>query len=179
MKARVGGVNFKSTAAIKNEIKVAGGSVALLNLIALSYVDPNQSSAGNNPVVAGKGSSDYDGLIDKAVDQYDNKKDKPGALTTLQQAVSMDANNSRAYQLLGFMNLYGMSNFNEAERYMKESLSRGGSAVFRVFKRAFQTKTGSFKIVLKSGDDPNGVKFSFAPLTDNIAESKMIIRMNR
>lgn len=138
----------------------------------------------------------------------------------------MNVGNARAYQLLGYMNLYGMSNFNEAERYMKESLARGGSAVFRVFhdhdglftdtcngslfiakdtvrfesdnnvhtfqtndtdikqvktnsvfKRAFQTKTGSFKIVLKSGDDPQGIKFSFAPLTDNIAESKLIIRM--
>jgi hypothetical protein len=218
------GVNFKSTPVIKNEIKAAGGSVALLNLIALSYVDPTPtpSPAPYNP----GGSDSYDSLIDKAVDQYDNKKDKNGALATLQQAVQMDANNSRAYQLLGFMNLYGLSNFNEAERYMKESLTRGGSAVFRVFhdhdglftdtcngslfiakdtvrfesdnnvhtfqtndadikqvktnsvfKRAFQTKTGSFKIVLKSGDDPQGVKFSFAPLTDNIAESKMIIRL--
>lgn len=216
------GVNFKSTPATKSEIKAAGGSVALLNLIALSYVDATPQPQPYSP----GGSDNYDNLIDKAVDQYDNKKDKNGALATLQQAVQIDANNARAYQLLGYMNLYGMSNFAEAERYMKESLARGGSAVFRVFhdhdglftdtcngslfiakdtvrfesdnnvhtfqtndtdikqvktnsvfKRAFQTKTGSFKIVLKSGDDPQGIKFSFAPLTDNIAESKLIIRM--
>ena len=219
------GVNFKPTPQIKNEIKAAGGSIALINLIALSYVDPNQSSAGNN-TVGNAGGNDYDSLIDRAVDQYDNKQDKQGALSTLQQAVSMEPNNSRAYQLLGFMNLYGFSNFNEAERNMREALARGGSAVFRVFhdhdglftdtckgslfvakdtvrfesddnihtfqandadikqvktnnafKRAFQTKTGSFKIVLKSGEDKDGIKFSFAPLTDNIAESKMIIRL--
>lgn len=72
------GVTFKSTSAIKSEIKAAGGSVALLNLIALSYVDPNQSSASNNTVAtnSGAGGNDYDSLIDKAVDQYDNKKDK-------------------------------------------------------------------------------------------------------
>ena len=222
------GVNFKVNSATINEIKKAGGSVALVNLIALSYVDPNPnySGASNNTAVATNGSDDYDDLIDKAVDQYDKKLDKQGALSTLQQAVKLDASNARAYQLLGFMNLYGFSNFVEAERNMKESLSRGGSAVFRVFhdhdgiftdvctgslfvakdvvrfesdnnvhtfqtndtdiqkiktnsafRRAFQTKSGSFQIVLKSGDEKNGIKFSFAPLTDNIAESKMIIRL--
>jgi len=45
------------------------------------------------------------------------------------------------------------------------------------FRRAFQTKDGSFKIVLKTGEDKDGVKFSFAPLTNDIAESKMIIRL--
>jgi hypothetical protein len=123
------------------------------------------------------------------------------------------------------MNLYGFTNYAEAERNMRESLTRGGSAVFRVFhdhngtfsvfckgslyvakdavryesddnvhtfqtldadiqkiktnsafKRAFQSKNGSFQIVLKSGDK-DGIKYSFAPLTDNIAESKMVIRL--
>lgn len=221
------GVSFKATAQIKNEIKSAGGSVALLNLIGASYVSGESdapTSSGNT--TASNAVVDYDSLIDRAVDLYDNKKDKQGALNSLQEAVKLDANNARAYQLLGFMNLYGFSNFAEAERNMKESLTRGGSAVFRVFhdhdglftdtctgslyvakdtvrfesddnahtfqtndadiqkiktnsafRRAFQTKSGSFQIVLKSGDDKNGVKFSFAPLTDNIAESKMVIRL--
>ncbi|HXG82450.1 MAG TPA: hypothetical protein VNI84_00355 [Pyrinomonadaceae bacterium] len=220
------GVSFKATPQAKTEIKTAGGSVALINLIALSYVAPdeNPADAGSN-TVATSAADKYDGLIDKAVDLYDNKQDKQGALNSLQEAVKLDVNNSRAYQLLGFMNLYGMSNYAEAERNMKESLNRGGSAVLRVFhdhdgffqetckgslyvakdtvrfesddnahtfqtadsdiqkiktnsafKRAFQTKQGSFQIVLKSGDS-KGVKFSFAPLTDNIAESKMIIRL--
>lgn len=220
------GVNFKTTAQTKTGIKTAGGSVALINLIALSYVapDPNPADAGSN-TVATNAADKYDNLVDKAVDLYDNKKDKQGALNSLQEAVKLDPNNSRAYQLLGFMNLYGASNYIEAERYMKESLSRGGSAVLRVFhdhdgffqdtckgslyvakdtvrfesddnahtfqtadsdiqkiktnsafRRAFQIKNGSFQIVLKSGEK-TGVKFSFAPLTDNIAESKMIIRL--
>jgi hypothetical protein len=223
------GVNFKATPQIKAEIKKAGGSVAMINLIALSYVVPNvnpvnPADAGSN-VVATNAADKYDNLVEKAVDLYDNKKDKQGAISSLQEAVKLEPNNSRAYQLLGFMNLYGVSNYIEAERYMKESLSRGGSAVMRVFhdhdgffkdtckgslyvakdtvrfesddnvhtfqtadsdiqkiktnsvfKRAFQTKNGSFQIVLKTGEK-DGVKFSFAPLTDNIAESKMIIRL--
>lgn len=45
-----------------------------------------------------------------------------------------------------------------------------------IFKTFYKTKSGSFKIILKSGED-DSVKFSFAPLTDNALESKMIIRL--
>ncbi len=45
------------------------------------------------------------------------------------------------------------------------------------WKRAFQTRSGSFKIVLNDESDEDGKKFSFAPLTDNIEESKMVIRL--
>lgn len=45
------------------------------------------------------------------------------------------------------------------------------------WKRAFQSKSGSFKIVLNDQSDKDGKKFSFAPLTDNIEESKMVIRL--
>jgi hypothetical protein len=219
------GVSFQVNAQNLGELKKAGGSVALLNLIAASYV--NTTPAIPTPVKppAPTTAEIYDGLIDKAVDQYDNKQDKQGALTTLQQAVQLDGNNARAYQLLGYMNLYGFTNYVEAERNMKESLARGGSAVFRVFhdhsgtfstfckgslyvakdtvrfesddnvhtfqttdadiqkiktnsafKRAFQAKNGSYQIVLKSGDK-DGIKYNFAPLTDKIDESKLVIRL--
>lgn len=218
------GVSFKPTAADKTEIRNAGGSVALINLLVASYVDPNENSAGNNDT--GKGGNDkYDGLVDKAVTQYDASKDTSGAIVTLQQAVQTDPNDARAYQQMGYMYLYGQKNFDEAEKNMKEAVTRGGSAVFRVFhdhdgmmketcqgslfiakdtvrfesddnKHTFETsdanikdvkmnslfksfyklKSGSFKIVLKSGET-DSVKFSFAPLTDNAMESKMIIRL--
>ena len=219
------GVSFQTTPQIISEIKKAGGSIALVNLIGASYVNLNKGNAGNNAAATVNPAAIYDSLIDKAVDLYDNKKDKQGALTTLQEAVKLNPNNARAYQLLGYMNLYGFNNFVEAERNMKESINRGGSAVFRVFhdhngsfsefckgslyiakdtvrfesddnihtfqttdadiqkiktnsafKRAFQSKNGSFQIVLKSGDKDN-VKYSFAPLTNNIEESKMVIRL--
>lgn len=218
------GVNFQVNSQVLAELKKAGGTVALLNLVASSYVKNNIEVAPVKPAVPTTAEI-YDGLIDKAVDLYDNKQDKQGALAALQQAVKLDANNARAYQLLGFMNLYGFANFVEAERNMKESLNRGGSAVFRVFhdhngtfaqfckgslyvakdtvrfesddnihtfqttdadiqkiktnsafKRAFQSKNGSFQIVLKSGDK-DGIKYSFAPLTDKIEESKLLIRL--
>ena len=112
------GVNFKVNSQNISEIKRAGGSVALVNLIGASFVSDvgKPSDAGNNTTGSTAGSNAYDDLIDKAVDFYDNKKDKQAALASLQQAVKMDVNNSRAYQLLGYMNLYGFSNFAEAER---------------------------------------------------------------
>lgn len=219
------GVSFQTNSQTLAEIKKAGGSVALLNLVAASYVNTNTESPQPNKPAAPTTAEVYDSLIDKAVDLYDNKQDKPGALTALQEAVKLDAGNARAYQLLGYMNLYGFTNYAEAERNMRESLTRGGSAVFRVFhdhngtfsvfckgslyvakdavryesddnvhtfqtldadiqkiktnsafKRAFQSKNGSFQIVLKSGDK-DGIKYSFAPLTDKLDESKMIIRL--
>lgn len=45
------------------------------------------------------------------------------------------------------------------------------------FKRALQSKQGSYKIVLNDQSDKDGIKFSFAPLTENIEESKMVIRL--
>lgn len=44
------------------------------------------------------------------------------------------------------------------------------------FKQIIQEKKGSYKIILKS-EGVKGVELSFAPQTDNIAESKMIIRL--
>ena len=44
------------------------------------------------------------------------------------------------------------------------------------FKQMMQQKQGSYKIVLKS-DDKDGVKFSFAPMTANLLESKMVVRL--
>jgi TPR repeat protein len=219
------GVSFQTNSQVLAEIKKAGGSVALLNLIASSYVKPNIEVPVAVKPSAPTTAEIYDGLIDKAVDQYDNKSDKQGALATLQEAVKLNAGSARAYQILGYMNLYGFTNYVEAERNMKESLARGGSAVFRVFhdhsgtfstfckgslyvakdtvrfesddnlhtfqttdadiqkiktnsafKRAFQTKNGSYQIVLKSGDK-DGIKYNFAPLTDKIDESKLVIRL--
>jgi hypothetical protein len=220
------GVNFKPSTADKTEIRKSGGSVALVNLIAASFVDPNQNAASNNDAGdSGNASNAYDSLVDKAVAQYDTEKNPAASIVTLQQAVKLDPSQARAYQLLGFSYLYGQKNFAEAEKYMNEALNRGGSAVFRVhhdhdgmfaescqgslyiakdtvrfesddnkhtfettdanikqvkmnslFKSFYKTKSGSFKVVLKSGET-DSVKFSFAPLTDNALESKMIIRL--
>ncbi len=35
--------------------------------------------------------------------------------------------------MLGYINLYGLKNLSQAEKYMREAIENGGSAVFRVF----------------------------------------------
>lgn len=222
------GVNFKLNAAATQEIKSAGGSVALVNLINASYANPN-SGAGNTV-------ESYEDYINQALETYNadvtasaplNSAGRLKAIEILKQAAQMNPNNPSAYQQLGFMTLYGTSNgFSVSEQFMKRAVELGGSAVFRVFhdhdgvfndtcsgslyiskdgvrfesddnrhtfdttdanikqvktnsswRRAFQTKSGSFKIVLNDQSDKDGKKFSFAPLTDNIEESKMVIRL--
>ena len=220
------GVNFKPSVSEKAELKKAGATVTLIALMDASFSNPNQNTAANNDTGGSKTTADnYQNLVDKAVEQYDSTKDTPGAIATLQQAVKADPNEARPYQQMGYMYLYGQKNFAEAEKNMREAITRGGSAVFRVFhdhdgmfttscdgslfvakdgvrfesddnKHTFETtdvnikqikmnsifktfykaKSGSFKIILKSGEN-DSVKFSFAPLTDNALESKMIIRL--
>ena len=64
---------------------------------------------------------------------YDVKNDTPGAIASLQRAVTLDPKEARAYQQIGFMLLYGEKNFAEAEKYMRLAIDRGGSAVFRLY----------------------------------------------
>ena len=125
------GVNFKATAKDKTDIRKAGGSVALANLIEKSYLNPNESSAGANDIVAG-GSNKYNSLIDLAIQQYDVQKNSAAAIETLKQAIAVDPAQPRAYQQAGYAYLYGQKNFTEAETYMKQAITHGGSAVFRV-----------------------------------------------
>jgi hypothetical protein len=125
------GVAFQMNPVISREIKLAGGSDTLINLMTMAYVPPSTGTAtGRNTV---SNTISYEDLIDRSVELYDNKTDRAGAMKLLQDAVRMEPNNPRAYQLLGFMNLYGFSNFMEAEKYMTEAIARGGAAVFRVF----------------------------------------------
>ncbi|MBV9241326.1 MAG: hypothetical protein JO314_04885 [Acidobacteria bacterium] len=130
------GVDFKPTAADKNDIKSAGGSQALINVIGVSYAgaEPNSVGAtGNYNTTASAPASRYNELIDQAIFQYDVQKNSAAAIETLKQAIALNPAQPRAYQQVGFAYLYGQKNFDEAESYMKQAIDHGGSAVFRVF----------------------------------------------
>lgn len=230
---RTRGVNFKLTPAATQEIRSAGGTTALVNLINASYAAPT----GNTGTVSGgSGGESYEDSINLALEAYNadvsakaplNSPGRLKAIEILKQAAAAAPNNPSAFQQLGFMTLYGTTNgFTTAEGFMKKAIELGGSAVFRVFhdhdgvfsdtcsgslyvsrdgvrfesddnrhtfdttdanikqvktnsswRRAFQTKSGSFKIILNDQSDKDGKKFSFAPLTDNIEESKIVIRL--
>ena len=125
------GVNFKATAKDKTDIRGAGGSVALANLVERSYLNPNENAAGANDIASG-GSNKYNNLIDLAIQQYDVQKNSAAAIETLKQAIALDPAQPRAYQQAGFAYLYGQKNFKDAENYMQQAIDHGGSAVFRV-----------------------------------------------
>ena len=141
------GVNFRVNPQVTREVNAAGGNRSLLGAIAASYVAPgakrvaprNSAPPEPAPVVA-KG-PDYDDLTDQATAAYD-AKDAARATQILQQAIQLDAAQPRAYQLLGFTQLYLHKDIAAAEQNMRKAIEFGGSAAFRVFH---DHSEGSFK----------------------------------
>jgi|GEM_PF-1186171 len=230
------GVSFQMNPETAREIKAAGGSDALVGMIFASYSGPASPEpgreSGSTKGAVKSASEVYDELMDRALDNFRTVTalDALGtrnAIQLLQQALTLDPNNPRAHQSLGYIKLYGLSasNFGEVEGHFSKAISLGGNAVVRVFhdhngifsdvcegslyiskdmvrfesdnnvhtfetgkdniqqvktnnpfKQMMQEKQGSYKIVLKS-DDKDGVKYSFAPLTGSLLESKMVVRL--
>ena len=127
------GVNFQSGAQTAREIKAAGGTTSLVGAVASNYVAPGvkRGTAAPPPTVARRG-PDYDELTDQATAAY-YAKDAARASQLLQQAVALDPAQPRAYQLLGFTQLYLQNNISAAEMNMRKAIELGGSASFRVF----------------------------------------------
>jgi len=89
---------------------------------------PNNSNSGPN----------YDDLTDQATTAIataltasDISAGNYG-LSLLQQALRLDPSRPTAYQLLGYLQLYGFHNIVLAEQSMRAAIERGGSAVFFV-----------------------------------------------
>jgi tetratricopeptide (TPR) repeat protein len=100
----------------------------------------NETSAknANNPIrpknkPAPAAAPNYDELLGEAIYSYKDKRNPAGAVRILEAAAKVEPENPAAYQMLGFVYLYGLNNFAQAEKSMRESIANGGSAVFRVF----------------------------------------------
>lgn len=127
------GVSFQSNAQTAQEIKRAGGTNSLLGAISSAYTA--SSKGGRTTPVKNPGGGrrpDYDELTDGATAAY-LARDSARATQILQQAIQLDASQPRAYQLLGFTQLYLQGNIGEAERSMRRAIELGGSAAFRAF----------------------------------------------
>jgi hypothetical protein len=83
---------------------------------------------------------EYEDLLDQAMFSYKDQKNSQNAVRFLETAVRLNPKKPEAYQMLGFVNLYGLNNPANAERLMREAYNNGGSAVFRVY----HDDTGSF-----------------------------------
>lgn len=81
---------------------------------------------------------DYDDLTDQATAAIatslaaSDVSSANYALNLLQQALRQDPTRPTAYQLLGYLQLYGFHNIVLAEQSMRAAIERGGSAVFFV-----------------------------------------------
>lgn len=127
------GVDFRLDAATQNQLVAAGARPPVLDAVRRNYRGDNRSASSMRSGKTGpSGGDSYNALLDDAVAAYDQQRNQRKANDLLQRAVNLQPSNPRAFQLLGFLNLYGAKNFNEAERYWKKSISLGGAAVLRV-----------------------------------------------
>lgn len=118
------GVEFRLTENIRQELVKAGARPELIEAVRRNYrgalkIKPNNSNT-------------YESLISRAVAIYESERNAREAVAVLNQAAKLKPNESRAYQMLGYVNLYGLKNFKQAEDFMRKAVDLGGSAVFRV-----------------------------------------------
>ena len=133
------GVSFRMTPDAEAELRAAGARPEVIAAARANY-RPGAvvaSSGGRRPPAGtarppARGGPDYDDLTDQATAAYD-ARDVSRATQLLRQAIQLSPQQPRAYQLLGFTQLYLQSNLSEAEKNMRRAIELGGSAAFRVF----------------------------------------------
>ena len=119
------GVDFRLTSAIRSELAEAGARPDLLQAVEQNY---------RGKISGGKtgGGSNYENLIETAMEQFNSEKNTAEAIKILEKAVKVNPKNSKAFQLLGYVKLYGLEDFEAAEKDMRKAIALGGSAVFRI-----------------------------------------------
>lgn len=125
------GVEFRLTPALESELVAAGARPAVIDAVRRNYRGQNRSAASSRRG-GSSGGETYNSLIDEAVEAYDLRKDMRTSRAALQRAAALQPNNPRAFQLLGFMSLYGEKDFDAAEVNWKKAISLGGAAVLRL-----------------------------------------------
>lgn len=132
------GVDFTLTPEIIKEMVAAGARPAVINAITENLRLPIKDTAvasisRNRKIDTSKPTApSYDDLLEQAMFAYKDQKNPQDAVQLLETAVKMKPNDPAAYQMLGFVHLYGLNNLTEAREYMQEAVKNGGSAVFRV-----------------------------------------------
>lgn len=137
------GVDFHLTSDVRRALIAAGARPELIRAVAENSRLANAKE--NNTTAAVKTVSprvvrrpkplvlDYEDLLEKAMFYFEEKHQPQNAVKYLDTAAKMKPNDFKAYQMLGFVNLYGLNNVTEAQKHMRDAIAKGGSAVFRVF----------------------------------------------
>lgn len=136
------GVDFQLTPEITRQIMAAGGTRSLVGAISEKSNAPSQpsvDSTGSNSGIRSNSGPNYDDLTDQATATIaaaltaSDVTSANYAVNLLQQALRLDPSRPTAYQLLGYLQLYGFHNISLAEQSMRAAIERGGSAVFYVY----------------------------------------------
>src|SRR5215471_5317177 len=123
------GVDFTLTPQITTRIKSAGGSSALIGVIAEKSMSRSEPSRSAVKVPAGP---DYDDVIDQATSAL-GARDWAYGINLLQRGIQMNPARPTAYALLEYAELYGNRNIMTASSAARAAIERGGRAVFRVY----------------------------------------------
>jgi hypothetical protein len=133
------GVDFRLTAETKKLLIAAGARPQVIEAISnnsrVSVPDNNNTIAKTvrRNIKIKPAMPDYDDLLERAIFSYKEQKNPKSAVQILKAAARVKPENPAAYQMLGFVYLYGLHDLAQAEKSMRESFTNGGSAVFRVF----------------------------------------------
>jgi tetratricopeptide (TPR) repeat protein len=133
------GVDFRLTAETKKLLIAAGARPQVIEAISNNsrFAAPDTSATVAKTVRRNvkikPAAPDYDDLLEQAIYSYKDQKNPKSAVQILKAAARVKPENPAAYQMLGFVYLYGLKDLAQAEKSMRESFTNGGSAVFRVF----------------------------------------------
>ncbi len=131
------GVDFRLTPETRKLLIAAGARPEVIKAIAdnLRIAPSGDSTFARNRKVEPVKTlpPNYADLLDQAMFSYKDQKNSKNAVRYLETAVKLQPKSPEAYQMLGFVNLYGLNDLPQAEKLMRESISNGGSAVFRVY----------------------------------------------
>src|SRR5215203_879033 len=132
------GVDFTLTAETRKLLVAAGARPEVIKAVAgnLRFLPGDDSTFAKNRKANRTKKPlplNYEDLLDQAMFSYKDQKNPQGAVQFLETALRLNPKKPEAYQMLGFVNLYGLNNPATAEKMMRESFNNGGSAVFRVY----------------------------------------------
>ncbi len=129
------GVDFTLTPETRQLLIAAGARPEVIRAIADNprLGDTFSAKTRKNSRTQNKLPANYEDLLDQAMLSFKDQKNSQNAVRYLETAVRLNPKKPEAYQMLGFINLYGLNNPAAAEKLMREAITNGGSAVFRVY----------------------------------------------
>ncbi len=127
------GVDFLLTDEVKKALIAAGARPEVINAVEQNQRGSRDTFAKTKRPKKKPLQADYDELLDQAINSFKDQKNPANAVRYLESALKLNPKDPKAYQMLGFVNLYGLNNLTGAQKYMRESIVNGGSAVFRVY----------------------------------------------